>query len=57
MFVRMYVLAVLPQLYQERHSTAQQADFWVLFESYLFMYHISDGLQEFQVLKALEGLS
>lgn len=35
MFVRMYVLAVLPQLYQERHSTAQQADFWVLFESYL----------------------
>lgn len=53
----MYVLAVLPQLYQEWYSRAQQADFWVLFELYLFIYHISAGLQEFQVMKALEGLS
>lgn len=50
----MYVLAVLPQLYQGRYSTELQAGFWVLFEPYLSIYHISVGLQEFQVLKALE---
>lgn len=54
MFVRMYVLALVPQLYQGRYNTAQQAGLWVLLEVYLSIYHISDGLQEFQVLKALE---
>lgn len=54
MFVRMYELAVLPQLYQGRYSTARQAGFWVLFELYLSIYHISSGLQEFQVLEDLE---
>lgn len=54
MFVRVYVLAVLPRLYQGWYSTAQQAGFWVLFEPYLSIYHISAGLQELQVLKALE---
>jgi len=32
----------------------QQAGFWVSFELYLAVHYISAGLQEFQVLEALE---